>query len=93
MTSELMTARALQPRTFVESGAAIDATGMPSTAWRARFQAVRAHARAMLSVVLGRVAACGQPSYFELERRGRTVQRLGPGLHLESDSFWPLSDW
>jgi hypothetical protein len=93
MTSELMTGHALQARTFAESGAAIDATGIRSTDWRARFQAVLAHARAVLSVVLGAVAACGQPSYFELERRGPTVQRLGPGLYLESDSFWPLSDW
>jgi hypothetical protein len=49
-------------------------------------------AKAVTVTVLGALAAWGSPSFFELERRGPTVQRLGPGLSRESDSFWPLSE-
>jgi hypothetical protein len=39
------------------------------------------------------LAACGSPSFFELERRAPVHRRLGPGVSRVSDSFWPLTDW
>jgi hypothetical protein len=39
------------------------------------------------------LAAWGNPSYFELERRAPEHRRLGPGVSRVSDSFWPLTDW
>jgi hypothetical protein len=39
------------------------------------------------------LAACGSPSFFELERRAPEHRRLGPGVSRVSDSFWPLTDW
>jgi hypothetical protein len=39
------------------------------------------------------LAAWGNPSFFELERRTCEHRRLGPGVSRVSDSFWPISEW
>ncbi len=92
MISEQTATHALT-RPFAKTGAVIAITDSRSTGWQARLQGVVAHTKRLPITVLGALAAYGNPSFFQFERRGPTVQRLGAGLTRESDSFWPLSDW
>jgi hypothetical protein len=85
--------RALRVQPFAETSITTDVTDTRSTGWRERLQVVAAQARTVTIALLGALASSARPSYFELERRGPTQRRLGPGLSRESDSFWPLSEW
>jgi hypothetical protein len=84
---------ALSVHSFAQTSGVVDLSTTRSAGWRDRLQVLGAHARAVTIAVLGAVAAGVSPSYFELEQRGPTHTRLGPGLSRESDSFWPLSEW
>ena len=92
MISE-QTATHVLTRPFAETVTVIAVTDARSTGWQAPLQVVVAHTKALTISVLGALASCGNPSFFQLERRGPTHERLGPGLSRESDSFWPLSNW
>ena len=80
-------------RRLADMGNVVEFTGSHSTGWRQRLPAVVTQARTATIALLGALASVGSPSFFQLERRGPTQQRLGPGLIRESDSFWPLSQW
>ena len=85
--------RLLNMHPFIETSVVVDVTDTRSTGWPERLQVVVRHASTLTISVLGALASSVRPSYFELERRGPTHQRLGPGLSRESDSLWPLSEW
>jgi hypothetical protein len=70
-----------------------DLSARPSSAWRTGASAIVERARHGAISLWHVLASCGNPGYFEFERRGPVQQRLGPGLSRESDSFWPLSEW
>jgi hypothetical protein len=95
MISELTAAhtstRASHFRPF--AGAVADFTGVRTSDWLKRFQVVAKHASTLVMALLSSLSSGVRPSYFELEQRGPTHHRLGPGLSRESDSFWPLSEW
>jgi hypothetical protein len=84
---------ALRVHSFAEASDVVELTTTRSTAWRDGLNVLTTHARTVANALLGAVALGVSPSYFELERRGPTQARLGPGLSRESDSFWPLSEW
>jgi hypothetical protein len=48
------------------------------------------HAGRFVDTLLRALAAHGNPSFFEFERRGAIHHRLGPGVQRVSDSFWPM---
>jgi hypothetical protein len=85
--------QALSLHPFADTTAVADASDVQTTGWRERLQVVARHASTLTIALLGLLASGVRPSYFELERRGPTRERLGPGLSRESDSFWPLSEW
>ena len=76
----------VQPAVAVDD--AVECPGIRSTSSRMRRWIIS------LAIALWRaLAAWGNPSFFELERRGPEHRRLGPGVSRVSDSFWPLTDW
>jgi hypothetical protein len=67
---------------------AVECPGIQSTGSRTRPWIIS------MAIVLWRaLAAWGNPSFFELERRAPEHRRLGPGVNRVADSFWPLTDW
>jgi hypothetical protein len=85
--------QALRVYPLSDTTVAGDLTNVQTTSWRQRVQGVAEHAATLTMALLGSLASGVRPSYFELEQRGPTHDRLGPGLSRESDSFWPLSEW
>jgi hypothetical protein len=83
---------ALRLQPFAETTLVVEAPDARSRGWRERLVVVGVKAEAVTMALLGALASGVRPSYFELERRGPTHQRLGPGLSRESDSFWPLAE-
>jgi hypothetical protein len=84
---------ALRVRRLADMGNVVEFTGFRSTGWQKRLPGVVTQAKTATAALLRALASVGSPAFFELERRGPTQQRLGPGLIRESDSFWPLSQW
>jgi len=64
-----------------------------STSLRTQLTSVAGNVMTRTIALLQAFAACGNPSYFELERTGPVQQQLGPWVSRESDSFWPISQW
>jgi hypothetical protein len=85
--------RALPVRPVADMALAVEVTSIRSTGWRTRLRVFAEQTKAVTIALLGALASSVRPSFFELERRGPTHQRLGPGLSRESDCFWPLSEW
>jgi hypothetical protein len=66
---------------------AVECPGIRSTSSRMRLWTIS------MAIVLWRaLAAWGNPSFFELERRAPEHRRLGPGVSRVSNSFWPLTE-
>jgi hypothetical protein len=49
--------------------------------------------RRAASALGGALAFCGNPAFFQFERKGPVETRLGPGVSRVSDSFWPSTEW
>jgi hypothetical protein len=86
--SPRLTVRASGVRSLVALGDAVECPGIQSTRSRTRPWIIS------MTIALWRaLAAWGNPSFFEFERRTPEHRRLGPGVSRVSDSFWPLTDW